>query len=338
MGGLEPKYQKLHEDTINAINEWLLYRPMIKDKGWDILFPAKVSTGGNPDVDLIPDFEITHLTCFLGGMYALGGKIFGREADIETAKKLTDGCVWAYQSTPSGVMPEWSQVVPCPTLDECEFNETLWWEHLDPAKEWREKEMVKWEALEAKMIKTGKSEALNQQELRKTEKATEPAKTGGYRSNDLDKKSDEAAAPAASPILDDDVNERPKLGKRDSVSPQQTEKKLPLEDEEGSALPDSLKEKLNLSHEKTSPKAEDGDSSSTKAEKQITEPGSANTAPSGYTEPLAEPAEDPPNVPWPRPEQVEKPLTHEEFIKQKLETEPLPPGYSSIGSPHYILR
>ncbi|PTB69206.1 glycoside hydrolase family 47 protein [Trichoderma citrinoviride] len=141
LGGLESKYQKLYVDAVEAINEWLLYRPMT-DGDWDILFPAKVSTSGNPSQDLVATFEVTHLTCFIGGMYGLGGKIFGREKDLETAKRLTDGCVWAYQSTVSGIMPEGSQVMACPTLEKCEFNETLWWEKLDGAKDWRDKQVA----------------------------------------------------------------------------------------------------------------------------------------------------------------------------------------------------
>jgi hypothetical protein len=131
LGGLEPKYQRLYEDTVDATNEWLLYRPMIKEDDWDILFPARVSVAGTPK-QWLKQFEVTHLTCFIGGMYGLGGKIFGRPADVETAKKLTDGCVWSYQSTLSGIMPENAHLLACDTLERCEFNETLWWEVRDP--------------------------------------------------------------------------------------------------------------------------------------------------------------------------------------------------------------
>ncbi|TQS33487.1 hypothetical protein Golomagni_06166, partial [Golovinomyces magnicellulatus] len=145
LGGLESKYQRLHVDAVEATDKWLMFRPMIKDPKWDILFPAKVSTTGDPQNDKMPTYEMTHLTCFLGGMYGLGGKIFGRDKDIETAKKLTDGCVWAYQSTTTGVMPEGAHLIPCPSLDKCEFNETLWHEELDPGKEYRDQQVADWE-------------------------------------------------------------------------------------------------------------------------------------------------------------------------------------------------
>lgn len=191
LGGLEPAYQKLHEDTVDAIDEWLLYRPM-SDDGWDVLFPAKVGTSGSPEKDLTPTYEITHLTCFIGGMYGLGGKIFGREKDIETAKKLTDGCVWAYQLTPSGLMVEGAQVLPCPTLDKCDFNETLWHESLDGSREWRDAERVRWEKQE-------EQHALLQAEAKSTD-------------------SDEAAAELETPAARDATDE--------SVLPESLKQKL----------------------------------------------------------------------------------------------------------------
>ena len=88
LGGLEPKYQKLHEDTVNAIDKWLLFRPMIQDAdNWDILFTAKATSWSNPK-DRIMQYEMTHLACFIGGMYGLGVKIFGRDQDLETASNL----------------------------------------------------------------------------------------------------------------------------------------------------------------------------------------------------------------------------------------------------------
>src|SRR4051812_49173396 len=36
LNGLEPKYRPLSENTIDAIKEWLLYRPLSKDGGWDV--------------------------------------------------------------------------------------------------------------------------------------------------------------------------------------------------------------------------------------------------------------------------------------------------------------
>ena len=44
--------------------------------------------------------------------------------ELETARKLTDGCVWAYQNTPSGIMPEIFHVEACPDPDSCTWEGT----------------------------------------------------------------------------------------------------------------------------------------------------------------------------------------------------------------------
>ena len=63
--------------------------------------------------------EMAHLTCFTGGMYAMSAKIFDREEDLEIGRKLTEGCVWAYNMTASGIMPESFNVIPCKSKDSC---------------------------------------------------------------------------------------------------------------------------------------------------------------------------------------------------------------------------
>lgn len=58
---------------------------------------------------------MSHLTCFVGGMYALGSKVFNRPGDLDHARRLTNGCVWAYNITATGVMPEHFSVRRCPS-------------------------------------------------------------------------------------------------------------------------------------------------------------------------------------------------------------------------------
>ena len=132
LGGLEPKYRTMHEKVVDAVKEHLLYRPMAKGDP-DILFSAKAYSSGSSSERFDYDWEVTHLTCFLGGMYGLGGKIFQRSTDIEIAKRLTDGCVWAYEVMPSGIMPEGATVLPCKKANDCHWNETAWFEKLDPS-------------------------------------------------------------------------------------------------------------------------------------------------------------------------------------------------------------
>jgi len=134
LGGLEPQYQKMYEPAVEAVKKYLLFRPMIPEEARGILLSGQVSISGKVDdkSDLKLKAELTHLTCFVGGMFAMGAKIFNREDDLALAEKLTDGCVWAYESTTTGIMPESSLVLPCESREQCAWNETRYWEALDP--------------------------------------------------------------------------------------------------------------------------------------------------------------------------------------------------------------
>lgn len=59
-------------------------------------------------------------------MFGLGGKLFDVPEHIEIGQKVTRGCVWAYDSMPTGIMPEIFGLLPCPTLEACEWNEKEW--------------------------------------------------------------------------------------------------------------------------------------------------------------------------------------------------------------------
>lgn len=105
----------------------------------DILISGAVSTTGHPEIenDIKLRAEVTHLTCFIGGMVGMGAKLFDIPEDIEIAKKLTDGCVWAYEVTETGIMPETATALPCKDSSHCPWNETMYWDYLDPTGEQR---------------------------------------------------------------------------------------------------------------------------------------------------------------------------------------------------------
>lgn len=78
---------------------------------------------------VIPDgkFELDpqgqHLTCFLGGVLGMSSRIFQRPEDLITAKKLVNGCAWAYEISPNGIMPELFKAWPCPNSQKCTWDE-----------------------------------------------------------------------------------------------------------------------------------------------------------------------------------------------------------------------
>ncbi|THC89400.1 hypothetical protein EYZ11_011158 [Aspergillus tanneri] len=135
LGGLNEQYQTMYKDAMNAARKHIIYQPMIKDVR-NIRFTATASV---PKPGLGPtthSYEATHLACFAGGMVGIGSKIFGIDGDMDLAARLTDGCVWAYESTKTGIMPENFYVVPCED-DPCVWNETAYWMTLDPYAEQR---------------------------------------------------------------------------------------------------------------------------------------------------------------------------------------------------------
>jgi mannosyl-oligosaccharide alpha-1,2-mannosidase len=102
----------------------MLFRPMLPD-GKDILFAGDVRSYGKEDIVLIPESQ--HLTCFAGGMYALGGKLLSIDSYVHIGERLARGCGWAYGEFPTGVMPEIFNLFPCPSIDEaCPWDEEKW--------------------------------------------------------------------------------------------------------------------------------------------------------------------------------------------------------------------
>ncbi len=106
----------------------LFFRPMtVGDE--DILISGTVhkSDGNEP----VLDPELQHLTCFTGGMLAIAGKIFDRPADVEDGRRLTDGCIWAYKNTVTGIMPESFRAVPCQNATSCKWDMKKWYKAID---------------------------------------------------------------------------------------------------------------------------------------------------------------------------------------------------------------
>ncbi|KAI5918250.1 glycoside hydrolase family 47 protein [Camillea tinctor] len=122
LGGLEPVYEKLYRGSMETIINHILFRPMTPDQA-DILFPGNVyvsSIGPN----LTP--EAQHLSCFAGGMFGLGGKLFNIPEHVDIGEKITKGCIWAYDAMPAGIMPEICDLLKCETLEPCEWDDSVW--------------------------------------------------------------------------------------------------------------------------------------------------------------------------------------------------------------------
>ncbi|MCJ1403205.1 hypothetical protein MMC11_006428 [Xylographa trunciseda] len=119
LGGLHEEYRKLYEAAIATAKQHIFSRPLNKDN-LDILVSgvAKVYEG---KVEVVPEGQ--HLVCFAGGMIGIASQIFGLD-DLSTARRLVDGCIWAYESTPTKIMPETFRFIPC--KEDCLWSEAEW--------------------------------------------------------------------------------------------------------------------------------------------------------------------------------------------------------------------
>jgi len=119
------QYRKLYIGAIEAAKKYLFFRPL-NPENQDILLSGTVKKSAADFPNLQPEGQ--HLACFTGGMVGIAAKIFERPDDLAIARKLVDGCIWAYESMPTGIMPESFSVVPCPDPDDCAWSHERWYD------------------------------------------------------------------------------------------------------------------------------------------------------------------------------------------------------------------
>ncbi|KAL6882848.1 glycoside hydrolase family 47 protein [Trichoderma longibrachiatum] len=145
LGGGEAKYEIMARTFLQAADRHFLFRPMLPKRDEDedededddenyVLMPGNVNVdeGGEPVLD--PETE--HLACFVGGLFGLAGRLFGRPEDVDTGIRLTNGCVYAYRAFPTGMMPERLDLAPCRDRSRCPWDEDHWLRERDSRPEW----------------------------------------------------------------------------------------------------------------------------------------------------------------------------------------------------------
>lgn len=116
----------MYEYAMIAIKRNIFFRPMI-ESGEDVRLAGQVDSDGfRPTSELDTDPQAQHVGCFAGGMVAVAAKIFRSSEDLALAKKLVEGCLWAYEVMPLGLMPEVMHVVPCDDEKHCPWEERKW--------------------------------------------------------------------------------------------------------------------------------------------------------------------------------------------------------------------
>ena len=124
LGGQLSQYHSMYEKFLSAAKKHLFFRPMTADNR-DVLVSgtARIMVSGEEKLD--PEGQ--HLTCFIGGLVGISSRIFKLPEDLQVAKKLVDGCIWAYETCPNGIMPELFRSWPCPDSNECLWDENEWY-------------------------------------------------------------------------------------------------------------------------------------------------------------------------------------------------------------------
>lgn len=133
IGGAEQKYVDLYHAMTESTVEHLVYRPVLrfpKDNSEPQTVAGSAKDPFFKDLLLLGttmnnprsggfgfDSEMEHLACYAGGMFALAGRVLNRPEDVELGARLTKGCIWAYQETRSGVMPETFRAQVCDNVD-----------------------------------------------------------------------------------------------------------------------------------------------------------------------------------------------------------------------------
>jgi mannosyl-oligosaccharide alpha-1,2-mannosidase len=315
LAGQVDKYRTMYERAIDVANENLIVRVMIPDDTRELLVAGEVhysSYGNVHDRTFHPDQ--THLVCFVGGMFALGSKIFNRPNDLEIAAKLTDACVWSYESTASGIMPEGFQITKCASRTSCPWNQTAWYEDIDPAAESRMK------AYEAQM-KTYNSQMAEWSSSVAASKATPVAAVAA-----------KPAPPAPFVPSHLDANRQPTRVKNPAGSAEPARAQV-TSAQQGAREPpagfDPLKKPpphARIEHMDKRQVLQDDGAPSMLQEKE-----------SAFKEPSLVEDDDPAASIW-KPTKPTRPETMEQAAARQIKDYRLKPGMRSVKDPRYILR
>ncbi|KAI1485972.1 glycoside hydrolase [Biscogniauxia mediterranea] len=130
LGGALDQPRKLYQGFIDVAKKHLLRRALNPDNIPIAFFgDARLIKPADGEAYVTTSPRAQHLTCFAGGMVGMAAKIFDRPSDMEVAEQLTDGCVWSYKNTITGVGPEIFYFIPCDPdtkKDDCKWSDDHW--------------------------------------------------------------------------------------------------------------------------------------------------------------------------------------------------------------------
>jgi len=110
LNGQTDQYFRMYRTALESASKHHFFRAKTPGNQKLIFTGDLQMTDGNPSLRT----DVQHLGCFVGGMVGLGARINDSPSELETAIQLTDSCVWAYQNTDTGIMPEIFSLQKCP--------------------------------------------------------------------------------------------------------------------------------------------------------------------------------------------------------------------------------
>jgi len=124
LGGRGDLLKHMYDYSITAAMNNIFFQPMVPDNK-DILISGSARVDQETK-EITTESNGQHLSCYAGGMVGIGAKLFGHPEHMNMARKLVDGCIWAYDNMPSGIMPESFGMVACDMNSECNWDEKKW--------------------------------------------------------------------------------------------------------------------------------------------------------------------------------------------------------------------
>lgn len=141
LGGRLEQPRRLYEAFLPVAKRHLFRRAMNEHNRTIVLSGDARVVGELSDPSVISTPQMQHLTCFVGGMVALAARALDRGQDeIELARALTDGCVWSYEATSSGVGPETFNYIACADIDDPDADAKCAWDEM----RWRRAVGARW--------------------------------------------------------------------------------------------------------------------------------------------------------------------------------------------------
>ncbi|KAJ2902120.1 glycoside hydrolase family 47 protein [Zalerion maritima] len=121
-GGLEGRYAGMYRRAMSTLQDELLWRPTLPSND-DVIFPGTLYAHRDR-TDLVAQTSSTG--CTLASVLAVGGKLFDLPHQQSLSVRLADSCVWAHRQFPTNLIPMTFNMLKCPRLDGCEWDEREW--------------------------------------------------------------------------------------------------------------------------------------------------------------------------------------------------------------------